>query len=171
MQAALLLLPDKFTLDQFYAEIVSLSYRGDFRLLFGEDRAKIRKIAEGSRAELEQIYLPLLKTSNDVSVQYSNVEQDTRSAAMYDRIVQLPVNILRNLQHQFNSRSGMQNDVEEIAGWLSQQVHGSKHISDIIEDIVRRSAWQQTVKNAFSAGATRSLAYSFAKLVKMLKSL
>ncbi|VDK49486.1 unnamed protein product [Gongylonema pulchrum] len=111
VQAALLLLPDKFTLDQFYAEIVSLSYRGDFRLLFGEDRAKIRKIAEGSRAELEQIYLPLLKTSNDVSVQYSNVEQDTRSAAMYDRIVHLPVNILRNLQHQFNSRSGMQNDV------------------------------------------------------------
>lgn len=76
-QAALLLMPDKFMLPQLYNEIISLSYRGDFRMLFGEDKNKIGRIAEGSRAQLNQIYLPLLKADKDVSIQGCTIEQVT----------------------------------------------------------------------------------------------
>ncbi|XP_034212652.1 phosphatidate cytidylyltransferase, mitochondrial-like isoform X2 [Prunus dulcis] len=40
MSAALLLLPSKFTEEQLYAKICSLSYMGDLRMLFAEDRNK-----------------------------------------------------------------------------------------------------------------------------------
>lgn len=76
-QAALLLLPDKFSLSQFYNELISLSYRGDFRMSFGEDKNKIGRIAEGSRVQLNQIYMPLLKADKDVSIQGCIIEQVT----------------------------------------------------------------------------------------------
>ncbi|ONH94657.1 hypothetical protein PRUPE_7G025500 [Prunus persica] len=40
MSAALLLLPSKFTEEELYAKICSLSYMGDLRMLFAEDRNK-----------------------------------------------------------------------------------------------------------------------------------
>ncbi|CAB4286174.1 unnamed protein product [Prunus armeniaca] len=40
MSAALLLLPSKFTEKELYAKICSLSYMGDLRMLFAEDRNK-----------------------------------------------------------------------------------------------------------------------------------
>lgn len=39
--AALLLLPSEFTEEEFYAKICSLSYMGDLRMLFAEDRHKV----------------------------------------------------------------------------------------------------------------------------------
>lgn len=76
-QAALLFLPDKFSLSQFYNELVSLSYRGDFRMSFGEDKNKIGRIAEGNRAQLNQIYMPFLKADKYISIQGDTIEQVT----------------------------------------------------------------------------------------------
>ncbi|KAM3721440.1 Phosphatidate cytidylyltransferase [Dirofilaria immitis] len=150
-QAALLLLPDKFILPQFYNEIISLSYRGDFRMLFGEDKNKIRRIAEGSKTQLNQIYVPLLKADKDVSIQGCIIEQDRCSAVFFKRILELPFNVLWNLQRKTNSRNGTQNDIEEIAASLARRMDGPKPVAVAIKDIVRRSALQQTAKNMFSA--------------------
>uniref|UniRef100_A0A0R3S027 Phosphatidate cytidylyltransferase, mitochondrial n=1 Tax=Elaeophora elaphi TaxID=1147741 RepID=A0A0R3S027_9BILA len=169
--ATLLLLPDKFSLSQFYNELVSLSYRGDFRMSFGENKNKIERIAEGSRAQLNQIYMPLLKADKYVSIQGHAVEQNRSDSVSFKRIMELPLNVLWNLQHKINSRNGMQNDIEEIAASLARQIDGPKPVAATIEDIVRRSALQQTAKNAFSAGITRSVAYAFTKITKMLNSL
>ncbi|KAM0006056.1 putative phosphatidate cytidylyltransferase [Helianthus debilis subsp. tardiflorus] len=40
--AALLLFPSKFTERELYAKICSLSYMGDLRMLFAEDKNKVR---------------------------------------------------------------------------------------------------------------------------------
>uniref|UniRef100_A0A915PSM6 Phosphatidate cytidylyltransferase, mitochondrial n=1 Tax=Setaria digitata TaxID=48799 RepID=A0A915PSM6_9BILA len=171
LQAALLFLPDKFTLSQFYDEIIWLSYRGDFRMLFGEDKNKIKKIAEGSKTQLSQIYLPLLKADNNVSIQGHIIEQDRRNVVYFKRIMDLPLNVLWNLQLKINSKNGVQSDIEEIAASLARQLDGPKPVAAAIEDIVWRSAVHQTAKNVFSAGIKRSVAYAFAKITKMLKSL
>ncbi|MCP9260941.1 Phosphatidate cytidylyltransferase, mitochondrial [Dirofilaria immitis] len=147
--AALLLLPDKFILPQFYNEIISLSYRGDFRMLFGEDKNKIRRIAEGSKTQLNQIYVPLLKADKDVSIQGCIIEQDRCSAVFFKRILELPFNVLWNLQRKTNSRNGTQNDIEEIAASLARRMDGPKPVAVAIKDIVRRSALQQTAKICF----------------------
>ncbi|OZC12915.1 hypothetical protein X798_00550 [Onchocerca flexuosa] len=171
LQAALLLLPDKFMLPQLYNEIISLSYRGDFRMLFGEDKNKIERIAEGSRTQLNQIYVPLLKADKDVSIQGCTIEQDRCNAVFFKRILELPLNVLWNLQRRTNSKNGAQNDIEEIAASLARRLDGPRPVAAAIEDIVWRYALQQTAKNVFSAGIRRSVAYAFTKITRMLKSL
>lgn len=44
---------------------------------FGEDKNKIGRIAEGSRVQLNQIYIPLLKADKYISIQGSTIEQVT----------------------------------------------------------------------------------------------
>ncbi|EJW86259.1 hypothetical protein WUBG_02828 [Wuchereria bancrofti] len=156
---------------QFYNELISLSYRGDFRMSFGEDKNKIGRIADGSRAQLNQIYVPLLKADEDVFIQGRTIEQDRCDAVLFKRITGLPFNVLWNLQRRINSINGKQNDIEEIAASLARRLDGPKPVAAAIEDIVWRSALQQTAKNAFSAGIMRSTAYAFVKITKMLKSL
>ncbi|CDJ36638.1 uncharacterized protein EMH_0021770 [Eimeria mitis] len=60
LRLALLLLPDAVSLECLLREIVSLSYRGDFRVLFAEDPNKAQAIVNGQGADLCSIYLPLL---------------------------------------------------------------------------------------------------------------
>lgn len=72
-QAALLLLPEEFTLERLYTEIVSLSYRGDFRMSFGEDKNKIGKIVAGNRAYMDELYVPLLKADKRISLSEQKV--------------------------------------------------------------------------------------------------
>ncbi len=55
--AALLLLPEQFAKRDLYREICSLSYRGDVRMAFAEDKSKIENIVAGSERELDGIYL------------------------------------------------------------------------------------------------------------------
>mmetsp|Transcript_6013 Transcript_6013/g.15511 ORF Transcript_6013/g.15511 Transcript_6013/m.15511 type:complete len:352 (-) Transcript_6013:111-1166(-) len=55
--AALLLLPEQFAKRDLYREICTLSYRGDVRMAFAEDKSKIENIVAGSEEELDRIYL------------------------------------------------------------------------------------------------------------------
>ncbi|CDJ52258.1 hypothetical protein, conserved [Eimeria brunetti] len=60
LRLALLLLPEAATLECLLKQIVSLSYTGDFRVLFAEDPNKAQAIVNGQGAALCSIYLPLL---------------------------------------------------------------------------------------------------------------
>ncbi|WVZ51285.1 hypothetical protein U9M48_002441 [Paspalum notatum var. saurae] len=59
--ASLLLLPAEFTEYDLYAQICSLSYMGDLRMLFAEDKDKVKKIVEGSFQSFQLMYRPLLQ--------------------------------------------------------------------------------------------------------------
>ncbi|KAG4118984.1 hypothetical protein ERO13_D11G050975v2 [Gossypium hirsutum] len=56
VSAALLLLPPKFTEEDLYAKICSLSYMGDVRMLFAEDRNKVKKIVQGQFDLFQSMY-------------------------------------------------------------------------------------------------------------------
>ncbi|VDL68171.1 unnamed protein product, partial [Nippostrongylus brasiliensis] len=73
LQAALLLLPDSFTLEDLYQKIVSLSYSGDFRMYVGEDKDKVKKIVRGSMEELSNVYDPFLANDSKLVVQNKSV--------------------------------------------------------------------------------------------------
>ncbi|KAL8434616.1 hypothetical protein ACSSS7_003091 [Eimeria intestinalis] len=62
LRLALLLLPEEVSLKRLLEEIVSLSYKGDVRMLVAEDPDKVSAIVRGQSADLCAIYLPLLKT-------------------------------------------------------------------------------------------------------------
>lgn len=59
--AALLLLPREFTRRGLYLKICALSYEGDIRLAFAEDRSKVSNIVSGSEGELDRMYLGELR--------------------------------------------------------------------------------------------------------------
>ncbi|KAL3616648.1 hypothetical protein CASFOL_039042 [Castilleja foliolosa] len=59
--AALILLPSKFSEEELYAKICSLSYMGDLRMLFAEDKNKVKKIVQGQFHLFQRMYNPLLE--------------------------------------------------------------------------------------------------------------
>ncbi|KAJ6428547.1 hypothetical protein OIU84_023881 [Salix udensis] len=61
VSAALLLLPSKFTEEDLYSKICSLSYMGDLRMLFAEDKNKVKRIVEGQFGLFQSMYRPFLK--------------------------------------------------------------------------------------------------------------
>ncbi|CAH2041010.1 unnamed protein product [Thlaspi arvense] len=60
ISAALLLSPSKFSEEHLYAKICSLSYMGDLRMLFAEDKNKVKKIVQGQFGLFRIMYKPFL---------------------------------------------------------------------------------------------------------------
>ncbi|RZB95969.1 Phosphatidate cytidylyltransferase, mitochondrial [Glycine soja] len=61
VSAALLLLPSEFTEADLYAKVCSLSYTGDIRMLFAEDKSKVKKIVTGQFDLFHLMYKPFLE--------------------------------------------------------------------------------------------------------------
>ncbi|CAA6664700.1 unnamed protein product [Spirodela intermedia] len=58
--AALLLSEPEFTEEELYSKICSLSYMGDLRMLFAEDKNKVKKIVRGSSGAFQEMYRPFI---------------------------------------------------------------------------------------------------------------
>lgn len=65
VHAALLILPEYFTIIEFYQTITALSYNGDFRMIFGEDKNKVRNIVLGHKGKFNELYNPILVSMSD----------------------------------------------------------------------------------------------------------
>ncbi|KAK6024331.1 hypothetical protein OSTOST_09864 [Ostertagia ostertagi] len=139
LQAALLLLPDSFNIEDLYQKIVSLSYTGDFRMYVGEDKDKVL--------------------------------QDGSTAAIYHRLNLLPQTVLERIQKNWNRRNKWQKDTEEVLFSLAHRHDVTLHVEGAISSIVAPVALSQSLKNAASAGFSRTFIYSLAKLTKMMRSL
>ncbi|XP_024636738.1 phosphatidate cytidylyltransferase, mitochondrial isoform X2 [Medicago truncatula] len=61
LSASLLLLPSEFTEADLYAKICNLSYMGDVRMLFAEDKNKVKKIVAGQFDLFHSMYRPYLE--------------------------------------------------------------------------------------------------------------
>lgn len=185
LHSALLLLPESFTLKQLFHKIVGLSYTGDFRMIVGEDKNKIEKIVEGNYEELLRVYEPLMNDDARLSVMTpAKVIQDGSTTAIYHRLNLLPSEVLNRIQKNMNKVQRRQRDAEEVrknrtSSWNRsfQVIFSLAHRHDVaatvetaIGGIIRPVSFSQTAKNAFSAGVTRSIVYSMAKMSKFLKS-
>jgi len=58
---SLLLLPQSFTDLDLYTRIAGLSYRGDFRMRFGENPKKVVNIVTCNIPHFQKLYSPILK--------------------------------------------------------------------------------------------------------------
>jgi translocator assembly and maintenance protein 41 len=171
LQAALLQLPDSFTLEKLFQHIVGLSYHGDFRMVFGEDRKKIEKIVKGGYAKFETLYKPLLADDKRLSLRGNKVEQDNSTPSIYHRLNLLPMGVVDGLCIRFRAWDKRQRDVEEVLFSMAHRHDVGEHVAGSMASIVSASSIRQTAKNALTAGVVKSVVYSSKKVFKMFRSI
>ncbi|KAJ1069282.1 hypothetical protein K5549_014232 [Capra hircus] len=64
--AAFLMLPESFSEEDLFIEIAGLSYSGDFRMVVGEDKAKVLNIVKPNMAHFRELYGSILQESPQV---------------------------------------------------------------------------------------------------------
>lgn len=175
IRAALLQLPETFDAGQLYKTITGLSYNGDFRMIFGEDKNKINNIVSGQLDEFDQIYLPVLKLNpsfknfvvwNESKAIFS---QDSSPKTTLKHLKLLPNNLCDIICEEHGPvAKTLESDA--ILTSVSRSINCDKIVSHAIATIVRRSSISQSFKGLLTAGLFKSLKYSHRKLVKSLYS-
>lgn len=165
VHAALLQLPAAFPETDLYAAIAGLSYRGDFRMIVGEDRNKVANIVRPQVAEFRSLYAPVLDAMADrVTVRGSSVAQDTGAECKLYHLRRLP----RCLK---DALIGRRSDEDGALRRLSERDDVDRSVRNGIYRIVFYPSLTQSVKGILTAGLLKSVVYSYNKLNKMVKSL
>lgn len=170
MHSALLLLPESFTEEELYTKITSLSYSGDFRMQFGEDRNKVSNIVKPNLPYFRQLYEKIIEGEKHViwHKDESRLEQYPTHVSQFHHLNLLPKSVHVNMV-VLRKRSGGLPDMEEIIRNLAHESHCDDYVTRSIQQIVTNSSWGQSIKTILTAGIVKSVRYSLKKVKKMLK--
>lgn len=169
VHAALLQLPEKFSEEDLYTVIAGLSYRGDFRMIIGEDKNKVANIVQPQLENFRMLYSPILKLMSDRLFVSSVLEQDKSLDSKLYHIQRLPQNLKNKVLKSLKNKSSDSNILQALAQKDDSDV--SKIICYGICKIVFFSSLTQSLKGILTAGLLKSIVYSYNKLNKMVKSM
>ncbi|GFW73679.1 phosphatidate cytidylyltransferase, mitochondrial [Trichonephila clavipes] len=115
LHASLLCLPENFTEEELYLKIADLSYAGDFRMYFGEDKQKVENIVKNQVPHFRSLYADQLKLMPQLHWNQTNstIEQDGSSATTLHHLNLLPKTVQHNLLVKWN-KDGRHRDIEEV---------------------------------------------------------
>ncbi|XP_012262379.2 phosphatidate cytidylyltransferase, mitochondrial [Athalia rosae] len=175
VHAALIMLPEHFSEADFYRAIASLSYNGDFRMIFGEDKNKVNNIVIPQLQRFRSLYGPVLKhfdryieipKADEAAVM---CHQDTSPFARIHHLNHLPrmprVKLVRSWSQGPRSR-----DTEDCLRAIAHDPECSEILEQCLKDIVWRSSVSQSLKGIITVGIAKSIKYSGAKITKMMQS-
>lgn len=175
VHAALLLLPQHFTEIDFYKTIANLSYAGDFRMTFGENKEKVSNIVMPQLNQFKEVYAPILKHF-DQYVDVPNLNhmavtchQDTSPATKIHHLNHLPRTPQIKLVRTW-SQGPRSKDTEDCLRAIAHDPECSDILERCLREIVRRSSVTQSLKGILTAGLGKSVKYSTAKIIKMLQA-
>ncbi|XP_076282006.1 phosphatidate cytidylyltransferase, mitochondrial isoform X2 [Lasioglossum baleicum] len=175
VHAALLLLPQHFTEIDFYKTIASLSYIGDFRMTFGENKDKINNIVLPQLAQFRELYNSILQHfENYVDIPKLDqmavtCHQDTSPATKIHHLNQLPRTPQIKLVRAW-SQGPRSKDTEDCLRTIAYDPECSEILEECLKQIVWRSSVTQSLKGIITAGFVKSVRYSGTKIMKMLQS-
>lgn len=170
VHAALLLLPERFQEIDFYKTITSLSYNGDFRMSFGENKDKVNNIVVPQLSYFRELYKPILEHFQEY-VDFpvgtgGSCEQDTSPVTKIHHLNHLPrmpqVRLVRSC-----SGSRRLKDTEDCLRAIAYDPECSEILEECLRNIVLRSSISQSLKGIATAGFIKSFKYSSAKIKKM----
>lgn len=169
LNAALLKLPERFTLDQLYAAITSLSYDGDLRMLFGEKKNKVKNIVAGQRDLFAEIYKPILGQRQEfkehVYVHDDCVAQNKHPEIVRARLKSLPETIRNTIAAK--QRVSFEDEDELLR--LSQGETHKDIVAKAIRSVVRKSSTTQSLKGILTAGPQNAALYAYRKWCRSLE--
>ncbi|XP_028091169.1 phosphatidate cytidylyltransferase, mitochondrial isoform X4 [Camellia sinensis] len=180
--AALLLSPSKFSefmQENLYAKICSLSYMGDLRMLFAEDKNKVEKIVQGQFELFQTMYKPFLEeyaakdllTFSSSAGNQVNFSQDCGLSAASSLVSCLPPTVrgemaLKLGEKKKRSESGQV--TREVV--ISSRKEAAECMQKIVRHRVMVSSARQAVSGLLTAGAVRGVRYLSNKMHKAWKS-
>ncbi|XP_067288116.1 phosphatidate cytidylyltransferase, mitochondrial [Pseudorasbora parva] len=166
--ASFLMLPESFSEEDLYLQIAGLSYSGDFRMVIGEDKAKVSNIVKDNMQHFRKLYSNILQECPQVvyKPQQGRLEVDKSPEGQFTQLMALP----RSLQQQITllvDRPGKNRDVEEILLQVAQDPDCGAIVQQGISSIVKSSSLTQSAKGIATAGLFKTVSYSARKLQKM----
>lgn len=172
VHTALLLLPTEFTEYELFVTITSLSYNGDFRMIFGENKNKVENIVKPQMEAFRNLYSPtlnlfgeFLQSPVDPTERGAVYRQDLSPHIILHHLNQLPRYPIRGIVREWN-RGKYRQDTEDVLRAVSYSPDYRDIVRKSLEDIVWRSSITQSLKNIPTAGLFKSLRYSYAKALK-----
>lgn len=168
IRVALLMLPNQFKRFDLFHTIANLSYAGDFRMIFGEKKDKVKNIVQPQLNEFYEIYRPYMREvkwclhlGNEDLPARQILRQDKSPLAMRRLLSQLPMQLNRHFfLEEFME---LREDGERRLAFDPQL---PQLISAAVRKIVWRSSAWQSLKNIPTAGVAKSVRYSWAKAMK-----
>lgn len=174
LHSALILLSQTFTEEELYMQIAGLSYTGDFRMTFGEDKDKVRKIVRPQIQNFRKLYQPLLtaETLRQIVSWNPNARvysQDCSPNALYYHLNLLPKTVENLIADEWN-KDGHFTDMDDLLRSLAHDIECKTLVKIAIHSIVQKYSISQSFKGLFSAGLLKSVRYSGRKVSKMFSS-
>ncbi|KAG0462509.1 hypothetical protein HPP92_020985 [Vanilla planifolia] len=172
--AALLLLPPGFTEEDLYVKICSLSYLGDVRMLFAEDKFKIKKLVQGSFEKFQAMYKPLLKEHVDEGL--LEFRHHTHGAFEQDCGLQATKSIfscLPSTLHGISSKGMHREAMMGEAPWqmaISSRDQAASCVRKALRRLVFSSSARQAVSGLLAAGGVNAARYLMRKMSKAWNS-
>ncbi|XP_054721760.1 phosphatidate cytidylyltransferase, mitochondrial-like isoform X2 [Uloborus diversus] len=172
LHAALLCLGEFFTEEELYQKITGLSYNGDFRMYFGEDKRKIINIVKHQVPHFQKLYSEHIQSMPGLHwIKSRNMfEQDCSNESTLHHLNLLPKMVQHNLLIEWN-KDGKYRDMEEVLSTISCDPDCEKLVEKAINTIVWWSSITQSLKGIVTAGLKKSFLYSSRKIMKMITSL
>ncbi|CAL4987593.1 unnamed protein product [Urochloa decumbens] len=171
--ASLLLLPEEFNEYDLYAQICSLSYMGDLRMLFAEDKHKVKKIVEGSLQSFQTMYRPLLQDYISEGLlktmsqgQQKTFRQDCGPSTTNELFSVLPWTIQRQMQ----GRQGLHGKEMPTRAVVSSKDMAANCVRRALRRRVMVSSARQAVSGLLASGGAVAAQYLGKKMAKAWQS-
>ena len=173
LNTALLLMPQRFTLEELFICITSLSYMGDFRMVIGENKKKVANIVQPQMERFIELYRPyLVKETIENYLQCNfdtrQVTQSHEQSAVYHHLSLLPKNLIQTIIN-LKFKTSHYLDMDEYIYKLTSRVDYKEIVAQSVNNIVMKSSFTQSAKSALTAGVFKTVNYSLRKLNKMVK--
>ncbi|XP_074054647.1 phosphatidate cytidylyltransferase, mitochondrial isoform X1 [Macrotis lagotis] len=165
---AFLMLPESFSEEDLFVQIAGLSYSGDFRMLIGEEKAKVLNIVKSNIPRFRELYGELLCKNPQVIYKQNQgrVEIDKSPEAQFSQLMTLPKTLQQEVSYLMDT-PGRNRDVEEILLQVAHDPDCGSVVRQGLSGIVRPSSVMQSTKGILTAGVKKSLIYSSMKVQKM----
>ncbi|CAB4316506.1 unnamed protein product [Prunus armeniaca] len=155
MSAALLLLPSKFTEEELYAKICSLSYMGDLRMLFAEDRNKVKKLVQGQFELFRSMYKPFIEEYETKELLRRSLSGNTQPIISQDGGLLAARSLVSSLPQMVRSQMGMKLGEKKVlcdsVRVIQEIVIGSKdEAAKCMQTILQRKVMVSSARQAVS---------------------
>ncbi|KAG8556869.1 hypothetical protein GDO81_018238 [Engystomops pustulosus] len=172
LTASFLMLPESFTEEDLYLQIAGLSYSGDFRMIIGEDKAKVLNIVRPNLEHFRKLYSNILQECPQAVYKqaHGKIEVDKSPEGQFLQLMSLPKHLQQNITYLVD-QPGRNRDVEEVLLQVAQDPDCGNVVQQALFGIVKSSSLSQSAKGVVTAGVKKTISYSAKKLYKMVRSL